>query len=58
MGFCLGLRGYLAGPRVTVNIVIVIVGKQFASHALKIYITPERMRNSYDKQTYINAIKK
>ena len=32
-------------PFVTVNIVIVIVGKLFAAYALKIYITPERMRN-------------
>ena len=46
-----------------INIVIVIFGKQFAACALKRNITPERMRNSvrllrsYDKQTYINAIK-
>ena len=48
------MTGFIANTS-RIDIVIAIVGKQFAVYNLKIYITPERMRNL---QTYINAIKK
>ena len=46
--FFLGERGGLKNTMVAcvkVEIAIVIVWKQFAAYTLKIYITPERMRN-------------
>ena len=39
------------------NIVIVVVAKQFAAHALKINISPEGMRNLYSYYFHTETIK-